>query len=76
VRCAGGIVTPVGTPRDTIALLNREIGSLVVLPDVKERLAAFGFEPVATTAEDSARLLSVESAKWAKVIREAGIRAE
>ena len=71
-----GIVAPVGTPRDTIALLNREIGSVVELPDVKERLAAFGFEPVATTPEDSARLLSAEGAKWAKVIREAGIRAE
>ena len=71
-----GIVGPAGTPRDTIALLNREIGSVVELPDVKERLAAFGFEPVATTPEDSARLLSAEGAKWAKVIREAGIRAE
>jgi tripartite-type tricarboxylate transporter receptor subunit TctC len=71
-----GIVAPAGTPRDTIALLNREIGSVVELPDVKERLAAFGFEPVATTPADSARLLSAEGAKWAKVIREAGIRAE
>jgi tripartite-type tricarboxylate transporter receptor subunit TctC len=42
-----GIVAPAGTPRDIIALLNREIGSSVELPDVKERLAAFGFEPFA-----------------------------
>ena len=71
-----GIVAPAGTPRDTIALLDRVIGSVVELPDVKERLAVFGFEPVDTSPEDSARLLSAEGAKWAKVIREAGIRAE
>ena len=71
-----GVVAPAGTPRDIIAQLNREIAKLVALPDVKERLATLGFEPSANTPEDAAAVFRVEAAKWAKVVREAGIRAE
>jgi tripartite-type tricarboxylate transporter receptor subunit TctC len=71
-----GVVAPAGTPRDIIALLNREIGTMVALPDVKERLATLGFEPSTNSPEDSAAVIRTEAAKWAKVVREAGIRAE
>jgi tripartite-type tricarboxylate transporter receptor subunit TctC len=71
-----GVVAPAGTPRDIIAQLNREIAKLVALPDVKERLATLGFEPSANTPEDAAAVFRVEAAKWAKVVREASIRAE
>jgi tripartite-type tricarboxylate transporter receptor subunit TctC len=55
-----GIFTPAGTPTEIGALLNREIGKIVFLPDVKVWLAALGFEPFLST----------------QVIREAGIKAE
>jgi tripartite-type tricarboxylate transporter receptor subunit TctC len=71
-----GIVAPARTPRDIVALLNREIGDIVRLPDVKARLGTLGFEPIASTPEDFALLIKAEDAKWAKVIREAGIKAE
>ncbi len=71
-----GTFAPTGMPKEIIALLNREIGKMVALPDVKERLAVLGFEPFANTPEESAVIIRTESAKWAKVIRAAGIKAE
>lgn len=68
-------IVPAGTPKEIIALLNREIVKLIALPDIKEEVAALGFTAVGTTPEESAALFRTESAKWAKVIREAGIKA-
>jgi tripartite-type tricarboxylate transporter receptor subunit TctC len=68
-------VVPAGTPKEVIALLNREIIRALTLPDIKEKMAALGFAAVGTTPEDSAALFRSESAKWSKVIREAGIKA-
>ncbi|MCC8974315.1 Bug family tripartite tricarboxylate transporter substrate binding protein [Bradyrhizobium brasilense] len=67
-------VVPAGTSREVIALLNREIIRAMTLPDIKEKMTALGFTVVGTTPEDSATLFRVESAKWSKVIREAGIK--
>jgi tripartite-type tricarboxylate transporter receptor subunit TctC len=71
-----GMVAPAGTPHDILALLNREISKLIELADVKERLATFGFEGSANTPEESATLIRAESAKWAKVIQDAGIKTQ
>ena len=70
------VIVPARTPKEIIALLNREIARIVALPDMKERLEALGFEPVGTTAEECATQLRLEGDKWANVIRGAGIRAE
>ena len=48
----------------------------MALPEVKERLAVLGFEPVASTPEEFARHAKAEFEKWAKVIRESNIKAE
>jgi tripartite-type tricarboxylate transporter receptor subunit TctC len=71
-----GLVAPAGTPRETIALLNREIGALIALPDVKERLTELGFDPVANTPEEATTIIRADSAKWSKVIRQAQIKAQ
>src|SRR5258705_179708 len=68
-------IVPAGTPKEITALLNREIIKLIALPDIKEKLAALGFTAVGMTADESATLFRTESSKWAKVIREAGIKA-
>jgi tripartite-type tricarboxylate transporter receptor subunit TctC len=70
------VLVPAGTPGDIITLLNREIVKVITLPDMKERLAALGFEPRAGTPDDSAAQIKTEVAKWATVIRQAGIKAE
>ena len=70
------VLVPAGTPREITTLLNREIAAIIALPDMKERLAAVGFEPVASTPDTSAAQIGSEVAKWAKVIRAAGIKVE
>lgn len=68
-------IVPAGTPKEITALLNREIVKLIALPDIKEKMAALGFTVLGTTPEESAALFRTESAKWAKIIRDAGIKA-
>jgi tripartite-type tricarboxylate transporter receptor subunit TctC len=69
-------IVPAGTPRDIVGLLHREIVRIVALPDVQERLAGLGFESVANTPEECAAQIKAEIAKWARVIREANIKAQ
>jgi tripartite-type tricarboxylate transporter receptor subunit TctC len=70
------VIVPAGTPREIITLLHREIVEIIALPDVKERLAVIGFEPIGNTPEECAAQFRTEIAKWGKVIRAAGIKAE
>ena len=67
-------VVPAGTPKEVIALLNREIIRAMALPDIKEKMAALGFTVVGSTPKESATLFRAESVKWSKVIREAAIK--
>jgi tripartite-type tricarboxylate transporter receptor subunit TctC len=69
-------LVPAGTPAEIITLLNREIVKAIALPEMKERLATLGFEARASTSDDSAAQIKAEVAKWATVIRQAGLRAE
>jgi tripartite-type tricarboxylate transporter receptor subunit TctC len=73
---AGGILVPVGTPKDIVNVLHRQIVRIVSLPDVKEHLATIGFDPVANTPEEFAAWIKAESAKWAKVVRATNIKIE
>jgi len=69
------VLVPHGTPKDIVALLQREIAKLVAQLDVKARMAAMGYDPVGNTPDQCAAHISAETTKWAKVIREAGIKA-
>ena len=71
-----GLLAPVGTPNEIVQLLNREVG--VVLNDaaLRERLLKLGIEPEASSPEGLRDLIQSEITKWARVIKEAGIRAE
>jgi tripartite-type tricarboxylate transporter receptor subunit TctC len=71
-----GVLVPAGTPQDVIDRLHREIVRIVALPDVRERLSALGFEPIAGTPEEFADRIRWEIDKWAKVIRAANIKAQ
>jgi tripartite-type tricarboxylate transporter receptor subunit TctC len=71
-----GLVVPAGTPTQIIAFLQGETVKIVALPDISERLAALGFEAVASTPEEFAQHVKVEFMKWAKVIRASNIKAE
>jgi tripartite-type tricarboxylate transporter receptor subunit TctC len=71
-----GFLAPVGTPRTVITKLNGEIVRIVQLADVREKLAAQGAEPLTGTPEHAGAFVRSEIARWAKVVKAAGIRLE
>jgi tripartite-type tricarboxylate transporter receptor subunit TctC len=71
-----GLLLPARTPREIVTRLNREIVKILRLPDVRERLAGQGAEPVGNTPEEYAVLLKADLARWANVVKAAGIRAD
>lgn len=71
-----GVFAPAAIPADVIAKLNQEMARALTPADVRARLAAEGSEVVAGSPEDFMTLFRAEAAKWARVIKQAGIRLE
>jgi tripartite-type tricarboxylate transporter receptor subunit TctC len=71
-----GVVVPAGVPRPIVDKLAAEIGAIVKSRDIGERFEADGALAVGSTPQQFAAFLKTEMAKWAKVIREAGIQLE
>jgi tripartite-type tricarboxylate transporter receptor subunit TctC len=68
------VLVPAGTPGDIVDRLQREIAAVIARPDVKERMAALGYEPVGNASDACAAFIAAETTRWAKVIRDAGIK--
>ena len=71
-----GVVAPAGTPADIVAKLSSEVGRIMRLPDVKERIATQGGEPAANTPDEFGAFLRSEILKWAKVAKDSGARVD
>jgi tripartite-type tricarboxylate transporter receptor subunit TctC len=71
-----GMVAPANTPREVITRLNREMVSIIGMPDVKDKFAADGADPASTTPEEFGRYIKSETEKWQKVAQAAGIKPE
>ena len=71
-----GMVAPAKTPETILRRLNAEFVRILHTPELRERLAADGGEPVGSPPAEFTSHLKGEIAKWSKVIAEAGIRAE
>ncbi len=71
-----GVLAPAKTPQPVIMKLNREIVRILQTQEMKDRLAADGSEAVGNTPEQFQAHIKTEVAKWAKVVRDANIRAE
>ena len=71
-----GIFVPAGTPPPVIQVLHRELVKAYNAPDVKSQVVNTGSEVAADTPEEFAAFVRSESAKWAKVIRDAGIKPQ
>ena len=71
-----GLFAPAATPKEIIAKLNTEAMAGLSVPDLRERLLREGCTPVGGTPQELAAYVSAETAKWSKIIRDAGIRAE
>ena len=70
------LFAPAGTPPDVITRLNRALNTAVADKDIIERFSAIGFETAPGTPEALAQRNRLETAKWAKAIRDAKIEAE
>ena len=70
------VFAPAGTPPAVIAKLNDAISSFVKKPEIKERLLALGAEVVASSPDELGRIQKRDLARWAKVIKESGAKAE
>jgi len=71
-----GVAAPAGTPMAIIQKMSSEIAKIVFLPDVKEMLEKQGFDPFISTPEQCAALLKADMARYAKIIKDANIKAE
>jgi tripartite-type tricarboxylate transporter receptor subunit TctC len=71
-----GLLAPAVTPRPIVSRLNSELRSVLSEPETKARFVKVGMEPTPSTADDFAALIRSEIAKWAKVIKAAGIQPE
>ncbi len=70
------VMSVAGTPQPVIKRLNEEIARAIASPDMRERLAASALEPAPNTPEQFRKMIADELQRWARVIKDAGIRQE
>jgi tripartite-type tricarboxylate transporter receptor subunit TctC len=70
------VMGPAKLPADIVAKLNQELKTVLFLPDVREHLMKQGLIPVTSTPEEMHALVKSDLARWAKVVAEAGIKAD
>ena len=71
-----GVGAPSGTPADVVIKLNKEINAGLADPQLKARITELGGEPMSMTPDDFRKHIADETAKWAKVIKFAGIKVK
>jgi tripartite-type tricarboxylate transporter receptor subunit TctC len=71
-----GAVAPAGTPAAAVNRLNAEIDKAIKLPDVQQRLASLGADPLGGSPAEFGRYIKSEIAKYTKVVREAGLQQQ
>ena len=68
------IAAPANTPKDIVTRLNAEIGRVLRIPAVKDRLLTEGLEPKTSTPEEITSYVKSEYERWGKVVKAAGIK--
>ncbi|HJT61994.1 MAG TPA: tripartite tricarboxylate transporter substrate binding protein [Burkholderiales bacterium] len=71
-----GLLAPAGTPKPILDKLNREVARALGSPEVREKLLAQGAEPMPGTPETFASFMQEEMAKWAPVVKQAGVKLD
>ena len=71
-----GIIAPAGSPAAVVNRLHKELGSIAQTADMQRRFEAEAVEAVQMSAPEFAQYIERETVKWARVVREAGIKAE
>ncbi len=73
---AGGLLVRAGTPKEIVEQLHRQMVRILSLPDVKEKLAVLGFDPIGNTPDEFAAWIRSESAKWRAVVSATNIKID
>lgn len=71
-----GIFVPAKTPGAVVEKINREVQRILKTPDTKERLVTLGADPMFMSAQDANKFFHSEIAKWAKVVKASGAKAD
>jgi tripartite-type tricarboxylate transporter receptor subunit TctC len=71
-----GIVAPAGTPRPVIERLHRELNAVIASAETRKRFEAEGADAMPMSSAEFGRFMAAETAKWARVVKDAGIKAE
>ncbi|HUQ24838.1 MAG TPA: tripartite tricarboxylate transporter substrate binding protein [Burkholderiales bacterium] len=71
-----GLFAPTGTPQAIIDKVAADTAKVLAMPDVREKLAAIGLEPVGNTPAEFAAIVRRDYEKWGKVIRDANIKLD
>jgi len=71
-----GLMVPSATPRDIVLKINAEVTRIADAPDIRARMIEQGFQPVAMSVSDTENFEKADVERWAKVIRDAGIKAD
>jgi tripartite-type tricarboxylate transporter receptor subunit TctC len=71
-----GMLAPAGTPGAAVTAIHREISNILKLPDVKARLATQAADPVGSSPEQFDAFIKSEIAKWAKVVKDNGLKVD
>jgi len=70
------LVAPVGTPKEIIGKMQRQVAADLSKPETKEKLAAQGIEAAPSSPEQLSELIASDLTRWTKVVKESGARAE
>ncbi|MGY6270745.1 tripartite tricarboxylate transporter substrate binding protein [Achromobacter denitrificans] len=71
-----GVMAPAGTPKDVVALLNRQINAVLADPEVRGYFAGLGMQPTGGTPEAFGRHIAEETDRWRAVVKQAGVKIE
>jgi len=71
-----GLLAPAATPKEIVAKIHDDVIQVLKLPDVKARIAEQGADIVGDTPAEFAAFISNESAKYARIIKQAGVKLE
>ncbi len=71
-----GVLTTAGTPREVVAKINADIVKLLNTPEMKAKIIDLGAEPIGNSPEEMDRFLREDRARWAKLIKETGLKLE
>jgi tripartite-type tricarboxylate transporter receptor subunit TctC len=71
-----GMLAPKGTPPEIVARLNAEVNKILAMPDVREKIVQQGGEPLAMTPAEFGAFIKNEIAKWARVVKASGAKAD